>query len=195
MVGDCLSNQVFSEECTKPLPTYQLIQCFQAVPCDGCLKKRKRTMLQVAPGRVMDVSWVELWCWWIIVFFGVRDFPVKRWTMIILNQNFVKLHPFSSQKSQPCFSGEARKQVWRAGNVPFLTEQNGDVGVHLESRAKVNLQVVWNQMRKIQVSTTYSSTYKEYVLYSSIYTISGNTLNYFWSISQYSQEFQPQMVV
>lgn len=45
---------------------------------------------------------------------------------------------------------------------------NGDVGVHLESRLK--------QMRKIQVSTTYSSTYKEYVYDSSIYAISGNTL-------------------
>lgn len=89
---------------------------------------------------VMDVSWVELWCWWIIVFFGVEDFPVKRWTMIILNQNFVKLHPFSSQKSQPCFSGEARKQVLRADNVLFSTEQM----VMLVSISRV----VWNKCAK-----------------------------------------------
>ena len=51
------------------------------------------------------------------LFFLVSGIFPKGWTMIILNQNFVKLHPFSSQKSQPCFSGEARKQVWRAARA------------------------------------------------------------------------------
>ena len=114
----CLSNKVFSAECTKPLPTYQLIQWFSGSPMRRLPEEAEEddaAGVRTCHGCVMGGTWMLMNHWF---FLGGRIFP-KRWTMRILNQNFVKLHPFSSQKSQPCFSGEARKQVWRADNVPL----------------------------------------------------------------------------